>query len=399
MDNSFKFAIFAKHPVYYQVPIFKGVHKRALDLGIDVMVFYGDDLSLRETYYKECGVKFKPDVSDMLDGYDYLFLRNYTYKSSSGFMSRVNPGLLWLLARRKYKIILVHGYETLTSIFALVVTKIVGGKFLWRGESTLRYRDSNSAFRIRLKRFLLNKYFSYCDIVFYSCDGNKDFLKWCGVDNKKLEFLPCAVDNKKYMDLAVKYNKIRTQERHNMGIYDEDCVLIFAARFTQRKRPMDLVKAVNKLEVRDNIFVLLVGDGPLRKEVVGYCQSNNIRFHWTGFVQPIDVSKYYSIADVYLVVSDYDPSPKALNEAMNFELPVIVSNSIGTARDLVKESNGFIINTGDLDQLSNCIGILANDNAKRLEMGAASRSLVQQYSIEADVDAIERVLNKFNHNT
>ena len=62
-------------------------------------------------------------------------------------------------------------------------------------------------------------------------------------------------------------------------------------------------------------------------------------------------SDFLSAADIYLQVSDYDPSPKSLNEAMNFELPIIATRMIGTCQDLVKENiNGFQVNvTGGYD--------------------------------------------------
>ena len=52
-----------------------------------------------------------------------------------------------------------------------------------------------------------------------------------------------------------------------------------------------------------------------------------------------------SISDLYCLVSNFDASPKSINEAMNFKLPVITRNTVGTAGDLVINGfNGYIIN-------------------------------------------------------
>ena len=44
------------------------------------------------------------------------------------------------------------------------------------------------------------------------------------------------------------------------------------------------------------------------------------------------------------MLSKYDASPKSVNEALNFKLPVIINKSIGTADDVVKNFyNGIVL--------------------------------------------------------
>ena len=74
-------AIYAVHPIMYQTPIFKEFNEYIKEVGIDIhlKVLFGDDLSLRETYFKEINTHYKPNVPFLLNGYEYKFLKNLVY--------------------------------------------------------------------------------------------------------------------------------------------------------------------------------------------------------------------------------------------------------------------------------------------------------------------------------
>ena len=56
------------------------------------------------------------------------------------------------------------------------------------------------------------------------------------------------------------------------------------------------------------------------------------------------MSKYLIKSDIFCLLSNFDASPKILNEVMNFEIPIIVSKNIGTAGDLIKNNfNGYLV--------------------------------------------------------
>ena len=59
----------------------------------------------------------------------------------------------------------------------------------------------------------------------------------------------------------------------------------------------------------------------------------------------------------YLIItSNYDPSPKIINEVLNLDIPVICGDNIGTAGDLVKNNiNGLIFKLNNQDSLISCL--------------------------------------------
>ena len=170
-------------------------------------------------------------------------------------------------------------------------------------------------------------------------------------------------------------------------------MIIFPSRFTNRKRPLDLIQAV-ALSSRKNIVILFVGDGPNRKKMEDLSLQKGVRSVFTGFVNQQQISKYYSIADMIAIISEYDASPKSLNEALNFNLAAIVSNMVGTAGDLVVEGqNGFIVNVGDIKNLSSkIVSLIDNENLLK-KMKINSGILVQNWSLKKDVKGIKSAID------
>ena len=228
----------------------------------------------------------------------------------------------------------------------------------------------------------------------YSCSGNRDFLVYHGVKDCKLFFVPCAVDNNFFQTERKKYiNHLKDIKKDN-GIDDKDMIILFSARITSRKRPFDLLNALSKID-HSNITVLFVGDGIERNDVENFVKDKGVKAVFTGFKSQLEIPKYYSIADVCVVISDYDPSPKVINEAMNFELPIIVTDVVGTASNLVaNDVNGFIVEVGDIDEIANRLDILNTNRSKLKRMGKASLKHVENWNYDKDV---ENMLKAFEY--
>jgi glycosyltransferase involved in cell wall biosynthesis len=378
----------------YQTPIFKeleGVINKN-NLQINCKVLFGDDLSLKNTYNKDFEATYSYGKW-LLKGYKYKFLKNYSRDSRSGFLSRVNPGIVRELTRERCDVVLIHGYESLTAWFAVLTAKYAGIKIIWRGEAVLRGVESRFSFKQILKRTILNFFFKSCDALMYSCSGNKEYLQFYKVDDNKLFSIPCAVDNAFFTEQNFFYSTDMDNLKNDLKINKENMVIIFAARFTKRKRPLDLLRSLINIDY-SKITILFVGDGPERKSMESFAKKHNISAIFTGFQSQLEISSYYKISDLDIVISDYDPSPKALNEAMNFELPAIVTNVVGTAYDLIKEGkNGYIVNVGDCKEISEKIDYLNNNRLELKKMGKESYNIIQKWNYQEDVKGILKAVN------
>ena len=331
--------------------------------------------------------------------HDYVFnnhydkgfnvVRKYDKSLLRGFKSVQYKNIFKLLKVVKdSKIILLHGYNLKENWIILLFSKFLKTKIIWRGESSLRGFENRTILKQKIKNYLLTFFFKNCHVILYSCGANKDFLKFYGVNNNKLFFVPCAVDNEFFQN---KRSQILNSENYAVkrtDINKDDLIILFVGRFTKRKRPFDLLRAVKKIN-NSKISVIFVGDGQERKNMKNFAIKNNIKAKFTGFIDDLELIKFYNLADIKVVLSDYDPSPKVLNEAMNFSLPIIVTDIVGTARDLVENSkNGYIVKVGDIDMISKKINFF-NENRKMIhKMGTQSLKIIKNWNFEEDAKSI-----------
>lgn len=371
-----KIYYFAPHPIQYNVGLFREIEKIG---GLCFQVIFEDDIGLVPVFEKEFNSIISWDI-DLLTGYNHSFVKNFGFYKISGFFSRINPAIIKILFKERPDIIILHGYVTVSDWLVFFMSKLLGIKIIFRGEAVLRGIENSKNLKQRIKRFLLPKFLKQCDCILFSCSGNKKYWKFYGVEDTKMLPVPCAVDNKYFQNERRKYEA--KDLRKELGINENDFVILFSARFTQRKRPLDLLKSLIKIDNKD-ITVIFVGNGIERQKLEKFASENKIKVIFSGFVGQTYISKYYSVSDLGIVISEYDPSPKALNEAMNFELPVIVTDVIGTASDLIKENlNGFIVNVGDIKTISEKINFLNKNRDVARRMGEKSFEIIDKWTFE-----------------
>lgn len=393
--KKYRIAIYALHPITYQTPIFKELSRiiKSRKLDYEVEVLFGDDLSLKNIYYEHLNKEVKFDNDLYLNSFVNKFMMNFSKNPRKGFFSRINPSICSRIILDRYDVVLIHGYETFTSWLTLITAKLLFRRVIFRGEAVLEGNPYKPGITQKIKRVVLPLFFKLCDAVVYSCQGNKRYFEFFGVAGSKLFLLPCAVNNNYFLEQRALLEPKRRDNRKELGISQNELVILFSARFTERKRPYDLIHAVKNTQ-NSEITILFVGDGPERQSMEKLATDMGVKAIFTGFVGPTELSKYYSISDLDAVISSKDPSPKSLNEALLFSLPIIVTDVVGTAYDLVKDGdNGYIVNVGDIDEISKKISFLAQNPAVRRAMGRVSINIVSSWTLEAGAEGLLSAVN------
>ena len=153
---------------------------------------------------------------------------------------------------------------------------------------------------------------------------------------------------------------------------------------------MDLLRAYHSLTHNSKLIIhlLFVGDGALRPELENYAKQHNLNgVHFAGFKNQTELPCYYAIADIFVLPSGAGETwGLAVNEAMCFSLPIVVSSMVGCGPDLVKEGiNGYIFPMGNIKRLTLYLKDLTGDKEKRKLFGHKSGELIQAYSYEKDI--------------
>jgi len=139
-------------------------------------------------------------------------------------------------------------------------------------------------------------------------------------------------------------------------------VLIHVSNFRKVKRVEDAVKVFHQVRQKLPSKLLLIGDGPERRNIESLCRElhlcDDIRF--LGKQDAIE--ELMAVADVFLLPSEKESFGLAALEAMACEVPVISTNAGGLPEVNIHGETGFMSNVGDVDDMAkNAIYILSND--------------------------------------
>lgn len=140
----------------------------------------------------------------------------------------------------------------------------------------------------------------------------------------------------------------------------DDQVVTFLGRITLQKGPEYFVQAAHKvLQKMDNVRFVMAGSGELLEKMIQWTAALGIsdRFHYTGFLKGDDVFKMFSISDVYVMPSVSEPFGISPLEAMQSNVPSIISHQSGVAEIL---KHAFKVDFWDVDALADAIYGLLN---------------------------------------
>lgn len=146
-----------------------------------------------------------------------------------------------------------------------------------------------------------------------------------------------GIDESKVSTVYNAVEPIANQEKIALKRGVTDKVVTFLGRVTLQKGPEYFVQAAEKvLKKMDNVRFVMAGDGELLEKMIQWSASLGIsdRFHFTGFLKGDDVFRMFSLSDVYVMPSVSEPFGISPLEAMQSNVPVIISNQSGVAEIL-----------------------------------------------------------------
>ena len=108
----------------------------------------------------------------------------------------------------------------------------------------------------------------------------------------------------------------------------------------------------------------------------------------TGGLSEDELAQRYVDADVFALLSSHEPWGVVVNEAAASGLPLVLSDRVGAAHDLLRDGdNGFLVPPDDVDAAAGALGKLAEDPELRRRMGDRSRELVAAWGYEPSVES------------
>lgn len=394
MSRSVRTLVFINsHPIQYFGPLYERI-TREETARFDLRVLYLSDETIRGYEDREFGRRVAWDVP-LLDGYAHRFVPNNARRPAlyNGFFGLLNWGLVGELRRLpKGSIVVSHGWAYASNVLGLWAARACGHTVCLRGDNP----HSHERFKPGWKRavrwlFLKLLVFSVTDYWLYVGEQNRRLYKSLGVPDHRLIFVPHAVDNDRFRAQAAEYGPLRAPAKAKLGLTGRR-VILYVGKLIPKKRPMDLLLAYDILRRRmPDLALVYVGDGPLRAVLEDYIsrqQLTDVRI--TGFVNQTDMGRYYALGDVLAMVSGAGETwGLAVNEAMNFALPLVLSDLTGCADDLVRPGrNGLVFPTGDVGALADALQTVLESETIR---GRASAERVRAYSYDTLIAGLNTI--------
>jgi glycosyltransferase involved in cell wall biosynthesis len=271
---------------------------------------------------------------------------------------------------------------------AVAAARARGMRVLLRDEQTLLHRRPPHI--AAAKEIALRALYSQCSALYIGEENRRYFARY-GMPPERMHPARYCVDNTRLQRAAAELAPRRPELRASVGITDDAPVVLFAGKLIAKKQPLALIEAFSRVRAETPCWLLVAGDGPLRaaaERMVDRLRTPDVRF--TGFLDEHRLPEAYAAGDVFVLPSRlHETWGLVVNEAMNFGLPVVVSDKVGCAADLVRSGeNGVVVAHDSVAALAAAIRALVTDGALRKRFGAASRRIVDSYSIEACADGI-----------
>jgi glycosyltransferase involved in cell wall biosynthesis len=199
-------------------------------------------------------------------------------------------------------------------------------------------------------QYLNRRAIKKADHIFAVSTRFKDMLVSYGVKEQKISTIFNGID---FEELNVEEEVVQLQNEYNLT--DKDFVAVHIARLHPVKGHSVLLEAIEQMQPLKDFKVLLIGDGPERKEIESLIKQKNLsnQVKLVGFRK--DIPQLLSLADVSLLTSYSESFPLVLLESANAHTPIITTDVGGVGDLIINEELGWIVQPGSVDELAKAL--------------------------------------------
>ena len=308
-------------------------------------------------------VALKGDIID--EKYkDYLLKNNIDYFLLDGSLIKRVVDFYKIL--KKHRTDIIFSYLASNNFWASVAGKILGIKNIIGGIRNAKLDKK----KFYIQRFIHNH---ISKLTIFNNLSGIDNLSDKGFNKDKCVFIPNCVP---------EIHDIINRENNNI------IKILSVGRFVPQKDFKTSLKSVRylldnfDLEGKQVVFNI-IGFGALEMNIRKWINKYGMEDIVNVIINPDNITKYYSEADIYLCTSIFEGLSNVLLEAMNYCLPVIATD-VGDNRLLVENNtNGYLVSPHDHENTAKYLYELIHSFDLRHELGINSNKLLKKnYSFD-----------------
>ncbi len=385
-----RLAIIVSHPIQYYAPLYQRLASRA-DLLVKIFFTWHSG----QTAVEDRGFKM-PIVWDipLTQGYDFELVPNLSSEPGTHhFRGLRNPSLVEQVKAWGPDAIQVTGWAWQSHLLALRAFSKIGTPTLFRGDSHLLDARQQGG-HWRFKRAILKRVFSWPTGFLVVGAANRVYYETFGVEANRLFPCPHSIDVTRFAKPAGRHEQEARMWRRDLQIPDEKCVLLFSGKFEHRKQPIELMRTVQSV-LDSSCLLIMVGGGELGAAVNALAASDPARFRVLPFQNQSRMPVVYRLGDLFILPSDFGETwGLAVNEALACGRPVLVSDRVGCAYDVVDQSCGRVFSWAEPSSLPRMLREMTGNQNRLLEMRRSAAKRASCFDVTRTEDALMDALHR-----
>jgi glycosyltransferase involved in cell wall biosynthesis len=297
----------------------------------------------------------------------------------------VTPGIGRALARLRPDVVVVSGWSTFASQAAIVWANARRVPYVLLVEShDLGPRPS---WRRGVKSATVPKLVRRAANVLAVGTAARESVIARGAQPGDVRIFANTVDVDAWGERATRLTATRDKLRARDGFTPEHVIVLSVARLVPEKGLDTLIRAAAATG-DDRIRVVIAGGGPDSQHLTELALEVGVWLTILGDLPYRAIAEEYARADIFALLSLHETWGVVVNEAAASGLPLVLSERVGAAHDLVRDGeNGFVVPAGDVHAAATAIDRLARNPDFRRAAGARARELVSSWGYEPSVDS------------
>ena len=300
------------------------------------------------------------------------------------------PLTIGAFLKEEYDIVHAHSYRNFLADAAFLTSKLKRKPFILQTHGTLL----GYKYILKKRDWKLHQLYDLftfkstarraCAIITSTRQEFQEALEF-GVEKSKLRIIPAGVELKQRAGAKKQSNVVR---------------ILFVGRIGRSRNIEQILYAFKQIAGNyEGVELYIVGGEAVRSyaEKVGYlaelkatCRTLEIdkQVVFTGFLSGDSLKNMYTSSDIFVYTSLYENLGQTLLEAGAAGLPIITT-PVGIANDIViNDKTGYLVNFGDVEELTSQLSKLVDDESKRATMGRNIQAIIEkEYSWDRIMEA------------
>ena len=361
-----KIAFVSPEPTPYRAPLLDRV---AVHPGVDLTVIYAAHTVASRTWSVEIGHR-----AIFLDGVSVPGARRVLRHDYP-----VTPRIARVLRDIRPDVVVVSGWSTFAAQASLAWCRARSVAYVLLVES--HDAGPKAGWRRRVKTTAVPPVVRRASSVLVVGSLARDSMIALGAAPERVRVFANTIDVPAWVARADELRPRRSALREALGLVEADLAVLSVGRLAPEKGLDTVIRAAADTGWR----AVVVGDGSERGRLERVGDAI-----FAGQLPPERVAEAYVAADVFCLLSLHEPWGVVVNEAAASGLPLVLSNRVGAAADLLRDGdNGVLVAPCDTVATADALRRLA-DAGLRERFGARSRELVAGWGYEPSVEALVR---------